>query len=481
MAVKRYMAWMLSGTAAQQLMQFAVMLYLARLLSPNDFGVFTICVIVYGICKLVAEIGISSAVVYTDKLTDVDISSVFIFQLAFGSSISLILYFNSTTVGLLFGQDNFGVYLETIAIAVFFTSLGSVSLAILNRDMRFKAISLTNVFSFLFGYTLISISMSRADFGAYSLICGMLAQVAIQSFVSLALTARKLGMSFFDMSSVKRLLPYGIRHTLAEFSNLGASHGDNFVLAKYVSLESLGSYSRAYQIISAPAMLIGGTMDKVYFPIISRLKDKPKEVASLYMNGIILISWFSIPFGMVLHFNSEYIINILLGSGWEQVAPVLSILSLIFLYRVGYKINDSVLRSMGNMTSRIFAQLFYAFCILLGAYVGSRNGLEGVAVGVSVAIFLNFYVLYFCIDKSIRTEIGMASYTFKCGVYYVISYLMLDYLMVEFGEISNFVMMFALWVMLIVVHLLLSFTVPHFMQRERDLYKRCYLYITKSY
>ncbi|GAA6145709.1 hypothetical protein NBRC116585_18270 [Thalassolituus maritimus] len=75
----------------------------------------------------------------------------------------------------------------------------------------------------------------------------------------------------------------------------------------------------------------------------------------------------------------------------------------------------------------------------------------------------------------------MASYTFKYGVYYVMSYLMLDYLMVEFGGISNLVMMFAFWVLLLVLHLLLSFTVPHFMQRERDLYKRCYLYIAKSY
>jgi len=180
---------------------------------------------------------------------------------------------------------------------------------------------------------------------------------------------------------------------LAKIGNFFALQGDNIVVGRTLGASALGIYGRAYQFMVMPASLFGNAMDKTLFPAMAQVQNDKKRLAKAYLTGVRVIGLLAIPISVVFNFLAPSIVMVLLGPTWTEVILPLQILTCSLLFRMSYKMSDSLARATGSVYNRAWRQIIYAALVFGGSYVGQFWGLPGVAMGVASALVVNFLLM----------------------------------------------------------------------------------------
>jgi PST family polysaccharide transporter len=160
-----------------------------------------------------------------------------------------------------------------------------------------------------------------------------------------------------------------------------------------MSADALGYYSNAYQLMVAPVNLIGQSLNIVLFPALASVQTDLIKVKKAYYKSIQLVAYASFIISSVLFINANEIVLIVLGKGWLDVIIPFQILAVATVFRMTSKIGDSLITAMGDEFRRAIIQIIYAICIIIFSYIGHFWGIEGVAIGVLIAIFFNFLLM----------------------------------------------------------------------------------------
>jgi O-antigen/teichoic acid export membrane protein len=148
-------------------------------------------------------------------------------------------------------------------------------------------------------------------------------------------------------------------------------------------------YDRAYQLMVAPAMLLGQVMDEILFASLARIQEDRSLVAAAYRRSIVGVAFVMLPLTAVAWTLAPEIVYVLLGPAWSGVTMPFRILALGTLFRTSYKISDSLTRALGAMYRRAWRQWAYAAFVIGGAIIGQHWGLAGVAWAVLLALAVN--------------------------------------------------------------------------------------------
>jgi O-antigen/teichoic acid export membrane protein len=181
--------------------------------------------------------------------------------------------------------------------------------------------------------------------------------------------------------------------TIAKMGNFLANQGDNLVVGRMLGAGALGIYGRAYQFMVMPAGLFGTALDKALFPAMAKVQDDKHRLGKAYLTGVSFIALVAIPLSVILVLLAPEIVIILLGPKWTEVILPFQILACSLLFRMSYKMSDSLARATGAVYRRAWRQIIYALAVVVGSYIGQFWGLYGVACGVAVALVINFLIM----------------------------------------------------------------------------------------
>ncbi len=380
------------GVVGKNLLQLAVLVILARLLAPNDFGLVAAAVAVVSLLKVVAEVGIGPAIVQKKKLEIADIKTANTIALLLGLALFLLLYFSSELIANFFSMDGLLPIMQAISLSLLFSGLHTVGLALLQKDLKFKQISFLGIFSYLVAYGAVGVPLALLGYSVWALVFATLSQTLCSLLVVLVVEKRSRQFGF-DISSCKQLLNFGFGHSLAKIASAFAQQADNIVIGRFLGAEALGGYTRAYQLMTVPALAIGGTVDKVVYPLMSMIQDDNERMARSYMLALSVVSMVAMPLSAILIVYAHEIISLLFGEQWGFIVPVFQVLTVIMVFRMSYKLSDGVVKAKGKVYRRAVRQFLFASLVLAGALIGQLWGLVGVASGVALAIFANYIVM----------------------------------------------------------------------------------------
>ena len=433
------MLWNFSGAIAQILMQLVVIGILARLLTPEEFGIVAVMMILVTFSELFSQMGISTALIQLPNITEEHIAQGYSLSFLLSLLIGILFYFLAPLIGAFFELRSVDNAIQFFAIFFPLRSISSVSGALLTRKFQFSLLVKCGVISYIFGLGATSIILAFLGFGFWSLILGQ--------FVSLLITLliliyyKRPTFSFrFNKPVVSELLFFGSGHTLGAIFNYFAENADNIVVGKFLGTILLGIYSKAFQLLAIPAKFFGSIFDKVLFPILSQKQDQREKLSDFYLFSSSICFGLLIPIAVLIFINAELIVNTLLGSQWEEVILPLQILILGLSYRFGTKINKSYLKSMGLVYRGAYYQFIFAIlmfvCCMLGSY---WFGLNGVAFGVLIATIVNYiqvsYRLYKELEFSKRSFINLHLKTTLSNV----PFLILTFVLYYFGIRSTLI------------------------------------------
>lgn len=397
--------WMLSGSGIQSIMQFVVLIVLARLLDPESFGIVSSALVVISFTVILSTLGFGPALVQKKVINNRQIGTSYTVSIVMAVFFGIIIYIIAPLISNFFHSVELILILRIMVVIFLFQGLSIVSESLIQREMMFRVIVRIQVISYV-TYGIIGIILAVFGLGVWSLVFAYMSQIIIKSLLSLYLQPYKINFGF-DYRSFKELLYFSFGYSLAKISAEISSQGDNFIIGRFLGPEALGFYSRAYQMMVMPANLIGKIFEKVLFPAMSKIQDNHKKLANVYIDGICATTTLILPASVFLIINAERIILLLFGEQWLGLIDPFKVLAVALLFRSSYKISDSLVKAKGAVYHRAIRKWIYAFLIVLGAYLGQLNAeLVGVAFGISIAILINYTLMAQLVLKLINIKMS---------------------------------------------------------------------------
>lgn len=386
------MYWMTISTLLNFIIYFLVTAILARLLLPSEHGVMQAATVVISFSEIFWQIGVGPAIVQLKSLNEKHIGTAIVSSFILGLITMVVVFLLSPTISLLFKSHELILVLRVLSVIFIFHSISVVSESLLQKDMLFKKIAINRLVSLIIGYCLIAILLSYHGFGYWALVIATLAQALIKSIL-MNISCKIKRKIIFDFSSFKELIAFGGGFTIAKIFNNIALQIDNIIVSRTMGPGSLAIYGKSYQLMSVPANLLGGVLDQVLFPAMARAQNEKDKLKIVFKVGINVIAFMTIPVSVLLWIFASEIVLGLLGQNWISAVGPVKIYAFTLFFRTGYKISDSLSRALGAVYKRALRQFIYALMVAIGAYTGHFYGLTYIALGVSVAITMNFIIM----------------------------------------------------------------------------------------
>lgn len=383
--------WQTSGTIVAASSQVLVMIVLTRLLDPSEFGLINLAYTVTVFTDIMNQAGLGMALIQRKTLTEKHIRTAFTFTNLTGIAITALLWFTAPFVAGFFNDaDGLTGILRGLSFIYIMSSLGQVARSLNFRNLNYRIKSMFNITSYLIGYGCIGIGMAFLGFGAWSLVGAALSQSILLNALFLYASPHSF-KPMLDRTALSELLGFGAGFTIGEVFVRIAGNIDNVIVGKTMGLAQVGIYGRAFQLMSLPNKYFGSILQSVLFTAMARVQDEPKTLRAIYRRGISLIALLTLPLSSLLFVFAPETINFLFGDKWDAVIVPFQIFAGTMVLRLTVRMSDILAKSSGTVYKRAILQFVYALLVGIGAWIGHFWGVSGVALGVTVAAFINFF------------------------------------------------------------------------------------------
>lgn len=370
-------------------MQTVVLTYLSRLLSAEDFGLLSVAMVFINLATVFSQFGVGPALVQRSGLDEIHVTTAFWLSVANGLLFFGAIFALTPLIARFFDQPELLPVLKVASLVFVISGLGVVADSLLVRQMNFKGILVVYLSSYIFGYGLVAVVLASRGWGVWALVAATLVQASMRTIGLYLLKPHSVRLRFTSRAA-KDLLGYGAGFTLTSVFNYFATEGDKFVIGKTVSIGGVGIYTRAYAFMKILVDQVAAPLERVIFPLMSAYQDDKVKLQYLYLSMSALISFLAYPVGVLLAFNAREIVELVLGSGWEEVVLPFRILMLGLTFRISYKLGDTIAKATGFVYQRSKREMVYAALVISGTWLGSRHGVPGATLAVTLAIFVNY-------------------------------------------------------------------------------------------
>lgn len=376
------------STALQAFLQVLVLAVLARLLDPKQFGLVSGAIIAVYFTTVLAESGVGAAIVQRRELTRDHVRVGFTVSVVLGVLCWAVLALMAPGLEDLLRLPGLTPVLRVVAVILIINNL-TVGDYLLARRLQFGRLALAESTAYAVGYGGVAISLAFFGFGAWSIVGGQLGQSAVRLLMLTCLAPHSV-VPLARRGPLRDLLGYGGGYSIGRIANWAASQMDNLVVSRYLGAAALGLYGRAYQLVQMPANLVGQVANEVLFPAMASVQDDRATLRRVFTLTIATMAALALPISLVAAITSKGLVRLLLGEDWLPLRAAFDVIIFGLLFRTSSKLTDSMAKATGAVYRRAWRAIVFAVCVFTGAIVGQHWGLHGVAVGVLIALGVNY-------------------------------------------------------------------------------------------
>jgi PST family polysaccharide transporter len=381
--------WTALANVSGQVMNLVSTVILARLLTPDDFGIFANLMIFVGFLGMFVGMGTSAAIVHMDKPSDTMLSSIFYFNIFSGTLFCLLLIAASGPISLFFENPEIEYLLQWLSLTFIAGSFTGVQGALFTKKLDFKTptiIGITNTFISLTA----GIVAASFGLGVWSLIIRSLTGALVSTIMFWKLSSWKPRLAF-SFNELKKVFHFTSNLTGFTFINYFARNADNFLIGKFIGSSSLGVYNMAYNIMLYPLQNISNTIIRVLFPAFSQVKDDNEKLKKGYLRVIFFIALISFPIMVGLMATAQVFVSVVFGDKWENLASIVLILAPLGMMQSIVTTTGSLYMTKGTVNALFKIGTLNAVITVCGFIVGLPFGVEGVAWGYVLANVIMLY------------------------------------------------------------------------------------------
>jgi O-antigen/teichoic acid export membrane protein len=394
-----------SSQGVQFVLTMASTMVMARLLNPADFGLVAMGLTAMGFFNVLRAGGLSTATVQREDITHSQVSTLFWINTGL-SAVTTVLLAACTPLIAKFFEDPRLVPV-TLALSLTFLLSGATAqhLALLNRQMRFKALAAIQIGSQV-GSIALGIVLASLGFGYWSLVA---AQVALPFFTFVLTWSTSGWRPQWPQrgSGVRPMLGFGANLTVTTFIYSLANSADNLVIGRYFGPGPVGLYSRAVSLLRRPLDQFLTPINVVFVPVLSRVQNQPDRYRRTLMPIYGAITLFCCGFTGIIFGLARPITLVVLGPKWEEAAVLVAAFALTALYIPPSYVCGWLFESQGRGKDALRTSLLSSLAMITAIFAGFSHGAAGIAISISIAgLVLQLPIFFYMVGRSgpIRTS-----------------------------------------------------------------------------
>lgn len=372
---------------------FIVQLILARLLTPNDFGIIGVLAIFLNISQVLIDSGFANALIQKQDCKEEDFSTVFYYNLIVSILIYVLLYITSPYIAGFYSIKEIVPVLRVISLVLIFNALSIVQRTILVKKIDFKSqLKVTLTSSIISG--LIGIYLAFSGFGVWSLVVQQLSNSIIQVII-FAVVVKWVPILKFSKSSFSFVFNFGSKLLAASIIGVIYKNLYSIVIGKKFNTYDLGLYTRAESFAMFPSSNLASIITRVTYPIMSRLQNDDSQLINCYKKIIQYSSFIVFPLMCGIVAVSKPFIVVFLTDKWIDAAPLLQILAFSWMFDHLCSINLNLLYVKGRTDLVLKLEVIKKTIAVFVLFGSIPLGLKGMCCGQVlysiIAVFINTY------------------------------------------------------------------------------------------
>jgi O-antigen/teichoic acid export membrane protein len=326
--------------------QFAVMVVLARLLTPADFGLIAMLLVFTTVAALLVDSGFGTALVQKQATTDNEETTVFLFSTLASVTVAAALWFAAPAIALFYSQPLLVPLTRLLVFVLPLSALAAVPDALLTQGLDFKSRAKTEIIASLLSGVL-AVLLAWHGFGVWSLAWQAIASVGLRTLLLWMYTGwRPHGR--FDPQALRSLGGFGGYMLMANLLNTISVRLQSLLIGKLFDSRALGYYTVAQNTQMAPAQFMSGILNRVGLPVFSTVSRQPEKLVGALRLSLRVAIFVFVPCMIGIAVVAKPLITFLYGARWAPAAPLLTILAVSATFWPLHVLNLAAIGAQGR-------------------------------------------------------------------------------------------------------------------------------------
>jgi O-antigen/teichoic acid export membrane protein len=375
-----------AAQGAQFFLNLAYIMVIARLLAPRDFGLVAMVTTIMGFLRIFQDAGLSTATVQRQDITHAQVSNLFWVNVVVGGVITLLVAASAPAIAQFYRESRLVGITLALSITFLLASSAVQHIALLNRQMRFKAIAMINVVSMLAG-CLTGIGMALCKYGYWALVGASVIPVAMRLVLAWWISQWRPQLPSRN-AQTRHLLTFGVNITAGSLLYSLARGADSLLIGRFFGAVAVGLYSRGSALLVRPLQQFTVPINTVLVPALSRIQGQHDRYRRTFLQVFEAIALISFLFtGLFLALSYPLTLT-LLGSRWEGAAVIFAGFTMAALAYPPATAATWLFASQGRGRDWVLTSSIVSIVTVFSFLVGLPFGPAGVAISYSASCVL---------------------------------------------------------------------------------------------
>lgn len=397
--VRRSIAFSMIEKYLSQILLIATTAIMARVLTPAETGLYMTANAVILLADNFRNFGVGIYIIQEKQVDRTLMRSAFTVTLAITLAIAAAIYIGAGSIASFYASPELKTLLVVATLGFLAVPFGSPVMALLQRDMAFRAVACINSAAALAGFA-VTVTLGLRGFGPISYIWGFIATSFVIAI--LAFAARpQVWMFVPSFHGASRLLSFGVVSSLITVANMIYDLLPRLAFGKILGFDAVGLYSRAINVCQLPDRAVTSALSPVILPAFASQARAGGSLKESYLRGLSLMLAVQWPALITLAMLANPIVHLLLGPQWGQVPPLVRMMALANLALAPAALTFPVLVAAGRIKDALWSSLVSLPPSVAIVVAAAFVSLEAVAASLFVVAPLQMLVAYLFIRRAI--------------------------------------------------------------------------------
>lgn len=392
--------WSAADAFLGQGVTFIVGLVLARLLSPDEYGMIGICLIFTTILNGIIDSGFSNALIRKKDVTEEDYNTMFMTNLAISIVLYVLLFIGAPLVSDFFRREELTALVRVTGLVLFFNALSITQITILTKKIDFKTKTKASLVSAIIS-GIIGIAMAFMGYGVWALVYQQLSKQLLYTICLWVLNRWWPKFTFYK-DSFKYMWGFGWKLLVSGVLNNVWNQLYQVVIGKCYTPSTLGHYTRANEYANLFSANLTSIVQRVSYPVLAEIQDDKKRMVQGYRK-VIKITMFVTAVCMVsLGAVSEPLIYTLIGTKWHEAATYLPLICISMSLYPLHAINLNILQVLGRSDIFLYLEIIKKCIGLLPIVIGVFCGIYYMLIVSILTSIIGLYLNTWYTGKTLK-------------------------------------------------------------------------------
>ena len=343
---KKGLYWKFAEKFSEQGIQFIVGIFMARMLSPSDYGITALPAVFMMVAGILVNSGFKDALIRKPDLKDEDLSTAYLYSAGVGLFCYLVLFFASPWIADFYDTPVLKPLMRVTALNFLYGPIGTPQMILLKRDLNFKLIAkITVAIKILTG--IMGIVFALIGWGLWALVIpGLIGGVITQ--IILVMKVRWKPSWKWSKESFKYLWNFGNKTLASSLINTIYGNITPIIVGKFYSKAQLGAYARATHYSSLPSTYVYSVVREVSFPVLSKMQNDTEKLIGNYSRMIRLSAFVCFPMMVAMSALARPLIILLVTEKWESCIILLQLICFSKMWYPIHALNLNILLAVGR-------------------------------------------------------------------------------------------------------------------------------------